>query len=68
MFANKQEMKPKFALQKVHILSFIATCCYLPVSMGNFIFEHLNYDKLILFFTDNFDKYFSNPNSNLKIE
>jgi hypothetical protein len=25
------------------------------ISMGNFIFEHLNFDKLILFLTDNFD-------------
>jgi hypothetical protein len=33
--------------------------------MGNFIFEHLNFDILILFFADKLDKYFSNPNSNL---
>ena len=64
MFANKQEMK------------LISNICptestysvIFPVSMGNFIFEHVDFDKLILFFTDNFEKYISSSNSNLKIE
>jgi hypothetical protein len=71
MFANKQIMtssSPILSLQKVHILSFLAIFCHLPVSMENFIFEHLKFDKLILYLADKLDKYFSNPNSNLRIE
>jgi hypothetical protein len=59
MFANtgKQVMKLISNIQKVHILSFLATCCYLPVSMGNYslkpvIKERLHYHFIQQCFTD----------------
>ena len=47
---------PILPLHKVHILSFLAIVCNLPVPMGNFIFERLNFDKLILFLSANLGK------------
>ena len=49
-------LPPILSLHKVHILSFLAIVCNLPVPMGNFIFEHLNFDKLILFLSANLGK------------
>jgi hypothetical protein len=54
MFANtgKQVMKLISNIQKVHILSFLAIFCHLPVSMGNFIKERLHYHFIQQCFTD----------------
>jgi hypothetical protein len=43
-------------LTTLNYMVYGAIFCHLPVSMGNFIFEHLNFDKLILFFADKLDK------------
>jgi hypothetical protein len=68
--AIKQVMKLISNSLSTNSTYFVIPSNILPPSCfyGDFIFEHLNLDKLILFFSDNFDKYFSNPNSNLKIE